>query len=105
MSRRIAAQSYGGGRVAYAGDAFDGLALMEKIVTGNFDDHLAERVKLRRAGRPVNEKRKLGRAADPKPLRPVDVEEIRAAPRRAASRPAACRSRLSGARESSARCR
>ncbi|HEV8014578.1 MAG TPA: methionine synthase [Stellaceae bacterium] len=69
-------QSYGGGRVAYAGDAFDGLSLMERIVAGKFDDHLAaERAK--RAGKPVNRRRKLGRAADPKPLRPIDTEEIR----------------------------
>ena len=65
--------SYGGGRVAYAGDAFDGLSLMEKIVDGRFDDHLATA----RAARPANARRKLGRAADPKPLRPVDLEEIR----------------------------
>jgi 5-methyltetrahydrofolate--homocysteine methyltransferase len=69
-------KSYACGRVTYAGDAFDGLSLMEKIATGSFDEHLA---KLRAAneGRPVNEKRKLGRAADAKPLRPVDAEEIR----------------------------
>lgn len=69
-------KSYGSGRVAYAGDAFDGLILMEKIVAGSFDDHLAAR-EAATAGRPVNEKRKLGRAADAKPMRPVDVEEIR----------------------------
>src|SRR5262249_46375230 len=69
-------QSYGCGRVAYARDAFDGLALMAKVVNGNFDVHLAER-REKSAGRPVHSKRKLGRAADPKPLRPVDVEEIR----------------------------
>ncbi len=69
-------KSYGSGRVAYAGDAFDGLKLMEKIVAGSFDAHLAER-QAATAGRVVNEKRKLGRAADAKPLRPVDAEEIR----------------------------
>lgn len=69
-------KTYGCGRVAYAGDAFDGLTLMEKIVAGSFDDHLAH-LSAARVGRPVNEKRKLGRAADAKPLRPVDVEEIR----------------------------
>jgi 5-methyltetrahydrofolate--homocysteine methyltransferase len=69
-------QSYGSGRVAYAGDAFDGLRLMERIAAGKFDEHLAaERAK--RVGRPVNQRRKLGRAADPKPLRPVDTEEVR----------------------------
>jgi 5-methyltetrahydrofolate--homocysteine methyltransferase len=69
-------QSYGCGRVAYARDAFDGLSLIDKVVTGNFDTHLAA-VREKNAGRVVNEKRKLGRAADAKPLRPIDVEEIR----------------------------
>ena len=69
-------QSYGGGRVAYAGDAFDGLTLMEKIVGGTFDQHLAAR-DIERAGKPANNRRKLGRAADPRPLRPIDAEEIR----------------------------
>jgi len=69
-------RAYAAGRVAYAGDAFDGLGLMDKIVTGAFDDHLAE-VKRKNVGRPVNPSRKLGRAADPRPLRPVDLDEIR----------------------------
>ena len=69
-------KAYDAGRVAYARDAFDGLGLMDKIVCGQFDAHLAE-VKRRNEGRPVNRARKLGRAADPRPLRPVDVEEIR----------------------------
>ena len=70
------AEAYDSGRVAYARDAFDGLALMDKVVNGNFDGHLAE-VRAKNKGRVVNEKRKLGRAADAKPLRPVDVDEIR----------------------------
>jgi 5-methyltetrahydrofolate--homocysteine methyltransferase len=70
-------KSYACGRVAYARDAFDGLALMDKIVGSNdFDAYLAE-VQKRNEGRPVNEKRKLGRAADPRPQRPIDLEEIR----------------------------
>jgi 5-methyltetrahydrofolate--homocysteine methyltransferase len=69
-------KAYASGRVAYARDAFDGLALMDKVVNGRFDAHLQE-VAARNRGRVVNEQRKLGRAADPKPLRPVDVEEIR----------------------------
>jgi 5-methyltetrahydrofolate--homocysteine methyltransferase len=69
-------KAYEAGRVAYARDAFAGLDLMDKIVTGNFDAHLVE-VRQRNEDRPVNQSRKLGRAADPKPLRPVDVEEIR----------------------------
>src|SRR4029077_17903173 len=69
-------KSYAAGRVAYARDAFDGLGLMDKIVTGRFDEHLEE-VRRKSETRPVNQSRKLGRAADPRPLRPVDVEEIR----------------------------
>ncbi len=69
-------EAYASGRVAYARDAFDGLALMDKVVNGNFDGHLAE-LRAKSKGRVVNEKRKLGRAADAKPMRPVDVEEIR----------------------------
>ncbi len=78
--------AYGSGRVAYARDAFDGLALMDKVVNGRFDTHLAE-VRAKSHGRVVNEKRKLGRAADARPLRPVDVEEIRLRRRRADARP------------------
>ncbi len=69
-------KAYACGRVAYARDAFDGLALMDKVVNGRFDAHLVE-LQAKNRGRVVNEKRKLGRAADPRPLRPVDVAEIR----------------------------
>ncbi|HEX3954483.1 MAG TPA: methionine synthase [Stellaceae bacterium] len=69
-------KSYASGRVAYARDAFDGLALMDRIVGNDFDGYLAE-VQTKNAGKVVNEKRKLGRAADAKPLRPMDFEEIR----------------------------
>jgi 5-methyltetrahydrofolate--homocysteine methyltransferase len=69
-------KSYACGRVAYARDAFDGLALMDRIVGNDFDGYLSS-VRQKNAGRPVNEKRKLGRAADAKPQRPVDLEEIR----------------------------
>jgi len=69
-------KAYACGRVAYARDAFDGLSLMDKVVNGRFDAHLAE-VQAKNRGRVVNKKRKLGRAADERPLRPVDVEEIR----------------------------
>jgi 5-methyltetrahydrofolate--homocysteine methyltransferase len=69
-------KAYACGRVAYARDAFDGLALMDKVVNGRFDGYLAE-VQAKNQGRVVNEKRKLGRAADARPLRPVDAEEIR----------------------------
>jgi 5-methyltetrahydrofolate--homocysteine methyltransferase len=69
-------KAYASGRVAYARDAFDGLALMDKVVSGQFDTHLAE-IQMKNQGRVVNEKRKLGRAADARPMRPVDVEESR----------------------------
>src|SRR6266436_2291998 len=69
-------KSYACGRVAYARDAFDGLALMDKIVGNDFDGYLAE-TQQKNAGRPVNQSRKLGRAADPRPMRPVDFEEVR----------------------------
>ncbi len=69
-------KAYQAGRVAYARDAFDGLGLMEKIVNGRFDDHLDE-TRRKNEGRPKNPTRKLGRAADPRPLRPIDLDEIR----------------------------
>jgi 5-methyltetrahydrofolate--homocysteine methyltransferase len=69
-------KAYGPGRVAYARDAFDGLALMDRIVGNDFDGYLAD-VQEKNAGRPKNESRKLGRAADARPMRPVDLEEIR----------------------------
>jgi 5-methyltetrahydrofolate--homocysteine methyltransferase len=69
-------RAYAAGRVAYARDAFDGLALMDRIVSNDFDGYLAA-VQQRNEGRPVNQRRKLGRAADPRPARPVDLEEIR----------------------------
>ena len=69
------AKAYGCGRVAYARDAFDGLGMMDKIVTGTFDDHVAERRATHEA-RPKNTKRVLGKAAQPD-LRPVDAEETR----------------------------
>src|SRR5436305_11940973 len=69
-------KSYACGRVAYARDAFDGLALMDRIVGNDFDGHLADGQE-KNIGRPVNQSRKLGRAADARPMRPVDLEEIR----------------------------
>jgi 5-methyltetrahydrofolate--homocysteine methyltransferase len=69
-------KAYASGRVAYARDAFDGLGLMDRIVGNDFDGYLAE-VQEKNAGRPKNESRKLGRAADARVMRPIDVEEIR----------------------------
>src|SRR5262249_44565085 len=68
--------AYGPGRVAYARDAFDGLDLMDKVVTGAFDGHVETAIAKRKA-RPSNTKRVLGQATTAKPLRPVDVEEIK----------------------------
>ena len=47
-------KAYESGRVAYARDAFDGLALMDRIVGNDFDGYLAE-VQEKNAGRPKNE--------------------------------------------------
>src|SRR5277367_2822389 len=69
-------KAYDSGRVAYARDAFDGLALMDRIVGNDFDGYLTE-VKEKNTGRPKNESRKLGRAGNAQPQRPVDLEEIR----------------------------
>jgi 5-methyltetrahydrofolate--homocysteine methyltransferase len=69
-------KAYACGRVAYARDAFDGLALMDRITGNDFDGYLDE-VQRKSAGRPKNESRKLGRAADARVTRPVDFEEIR----------------------------
>ncbi len=56
------AKTYACGRVAYARDAFDGLALMDTVMSGGFDDLVAER-SAARAGKASNKKRKLGQAA------------------------------------------
>jgi 5-methyltetrahydrofolate--homocysteine methyltransferase len=69
-------RAYGCGRVAYAGDAFDGLDLMDKVVNDRFDAHLSA-VQAKRQTRPINRRRKLGEAAAPRALRPIDLEEIR----------------------------
>jgi len=72
-------KAYGTGGVAYARDAFDGLHLMDKIVTGGFDEHLADQ-KEKSAGRPKRRsKPRVLEAMDAEPvtLRPVEVEETR----------------------------
>jgi 5-methyltetrahydrofolate--homocysteine methyltransferase len=69
------AKAYACGRIAYARDAFDGLSLMEKVVNGDFDDHVAGRSAVYEA-KPRNGKRVLGRAAQADP-RPADLEETR----------------------------
>ncbi|MEM8952315.1 MAG: methionine synthase, partial [Pseudomonadota bacterium] len=70
-------RAYGTGGVAYARDAFDGLHLMDKIVTGEFESHLAER-KEKSTSRPRRKPRALeAMDAVPATLRPVEVEETR----------------------------
>jgi len=67
-------KAYGAGRVAYAQDAFAGLHLIERIVSGGFDAHVAEQAR-KWAARPHHNGRKLG---EPSLLpRPVEAEEIR----------------------------
>ena len=66
-------KAYGTGRVAYARDAFDGLELMAKVATGQFDDHVAERAR-KRALRPAVTKRPARVASG---RRPVDVAASR----------------------------
>lgn len=66
--------AYDCGKVAYARDAFDGLSLMRHVVEGSFDSYLVEAQARRRA---PSRSRKLGQAADPAVLRPVDWEEIK----------------------------
>lgn len=51
--------SYSTGAVAYAGDAFDGLALMDKVMSGQFNDYCAV-MQAKRQGRAKNTKRRLG---------------------------------------------
>lgn len=68
--------SYGSGRVAYAGDAFDGLTLMDQVVGGSFDQQLAIQ-QAKRAGRAVNRRRVLGQATSAT-VGPVDKDAARA---------------------------
>jgi len=75
--------AYGSGRVAYAQDAFDGLDLMNKLASGQFDAHLEE-IKKRKHNRPSNAKAKqrwsqnevAGAELIGRELRPVEVEAI-----------------------------
>ena len=69
------AVAYGSGRAVYAKDAFDGLMLVEKVVSGCFDDHLESQV-AKRKKRPPGKKRRAAQEAPPPPaLRPVDWAE------------------------------
>ena len=68
--------AYGGTGVAYARDAFDGLNLMDRIVSGTFDGYVAARTAAN-DGRPTNTRRTLGTAREEAELRAEDLEEIR----------------------------
>lgn len=83
--------AYGGSRVAYARDAFDGLGLMDKIMTGGFDK-LVETAAEKARSRPENKRRAAMRVVpqdgQPSPdgtqgaeptttTRPVDYEELK----------------------------
>ncbi len=67
--------AYTAGRVAYAGDAFDGLGLMDKVVTGAFDDYAAA-LQAKRSTRGPR-RRVLGQAASAD-TGPVDLASTRA---------------------------
>ena len=72
-------KAYQAGRVAYARDAFDGLHLMDRIVSGGFDAYLAER-QAQQSARPKRRKpaRTLAAVNGEAPaMRPVDLEETR----------------------------
>ncbi|HEX5795337.1 MAG TPA: vitamin B12 dependent-methionine synthase activation domain-containing protein, partial [Geminicoccaceae bacterium] len=72
-------QAYASGRVAYARDAFDGLHLMDRIVSGCFSTYLAER-QAKQAARPKRsrpERRLAAVEGEAPPLRPLEVEETR----------------------------
>jgi 5-methyltetrahydrofolate--homocysteine methyltransferase len=69
-------RAYGGGRVAYARDAFDGLHLMDKVTSNGLDNYLAA-VQSKRVGKARNTARTLGQA-DTKAFQPVDVAAVQA---------------------------
>ncbi|MDR3517020.1 MAG: methionine synthase [Azospirillaceae bacterium] len=69
-------QAYDSGRVAYARDAFDGLALMDRVVEGQFDTFTAA-LQAKRSGRAANTKRRIGQATEAA-SGPLDLAAIRA---------------------------
>ncbi len=73
-------EAYGEGPVAYARDAFDGLALMERVVDGTFADHARARAEAQRARRRPARRHRALELLERGPLgapRPVELEEIR----------------------------
>jgi len=68
------AKAYESGAVAYARDAFDGLALMAKAVAGAFEDHARERSA---AASERGLRKRQANGAEAPATRPVDYSEIR----------------------------
>ena len=66
-------EAYGSGRVAYARDAFAGLSLMNHVAAGTFDSHVEE-VAEKRADRPVNRRKTLGKPVEAEEPQTVDFE-------------------------------
>ena len=74
------ALSYGQGtpgKVAYARDAFDGLALMDKVASQTFDDYLAA-IQAKRAGKSRRKSERAPDAAESRGFTPVDPAAARA---------------------------
>jgi len=69
-------EAYGCGRVAYARDAFDGLAVMARISDGTFDAHV-QGVTEKRAGRPTNRRKTLGVPVEAEAHQSIDPEFAR----------------------------
>jgi 5-methyltetrahydrofolate--homocysteine methyltransferase len=70
-------KAYGAGRVAYAKDAFAGLDLMSRVMSGGFDAHIGE-LRAQRLKRPASSK-KLGQPSggpEARAARPVELEEL-----------------------------
>ena len=76
MSRADCVEAYDGGRVAYARDAFDGLTLMDHVMTGKFDEYNAA-IQISRAGKPSNRGKRRDDLAK-EYLHSADPEEARA---------------------------
>ena len=68
--------AYGGGRVAYARDAFDGLTLMDKLATGDLDSYLGA-IQTKRGSRTRITKR-APEQADTRGYQPVDLAAAQA---------------------------
>ncbi|WP_419730846.1 methionine synthase [Lichenicola sp.] len=69
-------QDGGLGRVAYARDAFDGLSLMDKVATGQFDDYLGA-IQTKRQGSKGRTNKRVPEVADTRGFLPVDLHAAR----------------------------